>query len=88
MVLSNLCKDSEREISEIVISLRATVCIGECLYNESGERIPLTGSLDQIKNDINNYQDCGLDYLVISMAGDSINKVVDSVNLFSANFLV
>ena len=87
MVLSKLCKDSEREISEIVISLRATVSIGECLYNESGERMPLTGSLDQIKNDINNYQDCGLDYLVISMAGDSINKVVDSINLFSTNFL-
>ena len=85
--LGKLCHRTERDISEIVVSLRATVSIGQPLYDKSGERMPLTGSLDLVQSDLNNYQESGLDYLVVSMAGSSVNKVIESVNLFSSEFL-
>ena len=85
--LTKLCHQTKRNISEIVVSLRATVSIGQSLYDESGERLPLTGSLDLIQEDINNYQESGLDYLVASMSGNSINDVIESVNLFGSEFI-
>jgi len=85
--LTELCHQTKRNISEIVVSLRATVSVGQSLYDESGERLPLTGSMDLIRQDINNYQECGLDYLVASMSGNSINNVIESVNLFGSEFI-
>ena len=60
---------------------------GSLSPDESGERLPLTGSMDLIRQDINNYQESGLDYLVASMSGNSINNVIESVNLFGSEFI-
>ena len=53
----------------------------------SGGRAYLTGSIEQIGKDLEEYKKAGLQYLVISMAGDSKESVVRSIEIFADNFL-
>ena len=83
--LKNICDEEGRDIRDIEISLRCTVSIGEALKDISGDRMPLTGKIQSIQSDLAAYQEAGLDYLVISMAGDSTEQVVESVSKFTSN---
>ena len=83
--LKNICDEKGRDIRDIEISLRCTVSIGEPLRDASSDRLPLTGEIEAIQSDLVAYQEAGLDYLVISMAGDSTEQVVESVSKFASD---
>ena len=85
--LKRICKSHQRDFSEIEITLRATVKITEKLIHPSTDRPYLTGNLDQIEDDLKQYKNAGLDYLVISMAGDTTEKVMTSISRFADRFL-
>ena len=85
--LKRICKSHQRDYSEIEITLRATVKITEILIHPSTDRPYLTGNLDQIGDDLKEYKNAGLDYLVISMAGDTTEKVMTSISRFADRFL-
>ena len=53
----------------------------------SGKRTYLTGSVEQIGKDLEEYKKAGLEYLVLSMSGDSKESVVRSIETFADNFL-
>ena len=61
--------------------------ITEKLIHPSTDRPYLTGNLDQIEDDLKQYKNAGLDYLVISMSGDTTEKVMTSISRFADRFL-
>jgi alkanesulfonate monooxygenase SsuD/methylene tetrahydromethanopterin reductase-like flavin-dependent oxidoreductase (luciferase family) len=85
--LKGICKSHQRGYSTIGITLRATVKITDKLINPSTDRPYLTVNLDQIEDDLKEYENAGLDYLVISMAGDTTEKVMASIKRFADRFL-
>ena len=85
--LKQICKFHQRDYSEIGITLRATVKVTDKLNHPSADRPYLTGNLDQIEDDLKEYKNAGLDYLVISMAGDTTEKVMTSISRFADRFL-
>lgn len=85
--LKGICKSHQRGYSTIGITLRATVKITDKLINPSTDRPYLTGNLDQIEDDLKEYKNAGLDYLVISMAGDTTEEVMASITRFADRFL-
>ena len=61
--------------------------ITDKLNHSYGERPYLTGSLSQIESDLQEYKNSGLDYLIISMAGDTTEQVMTSISKFADSFL-
>ncbi|MED6296150.1 MAG: TIGR03619 family F420-dependent LLM class oxidoreductase [Chloroflexota bacterium] len=85
--LKSICESQEKNYSAIGISLRATVKITDNPITISEERPYLTGTIEQIEKDLEEYRRAGLEYLVLSMAGDSKEGVVRSIETFADNFL-
>ncbi len=83
----NVCDEESRDIRDLEISLRCAASIGKDLEDTSSDRIPLTEEIDSIQSDLAEYQEAGLDYLVISMAGDSTEQVVESVSKFTSEIV-
>ena len=85
--LNQICETYQRDHSEISTTLRATVKItGQPNHQKKG-RAYLTGNLDQIADDLQQYERAGLDYLVISMSGDSTNEVISAISKFGDRFI-
>ena len=84
----NVCDEESRDIRDFEISIRCTASIGKDLEDTSSDRIPLTEEIDSIQSDLAEYQEAGLDYLVITRAGDSTEQVVESVSKFTSEIVV
>ena len=82
-----MCDEESRDIRDFEISLRYTASIGKDLEDTYGDRIPLTEEIDSIQSDLAEYQEAGLDYLVIPMVGDSTEQVVESVSKFTSDIV-
>ena len=76
------CERHDREPSEVQVTLRATLELGDAKQDSSGQRVPLTGRTQQILDDVRRYEDAGLDYLVLSVAAPSTDATVDTVARF------
>ena len=85
--LKRIFEIEKKDSSAIGISLRTTINIMDNPITASGERAYLTGSIEQIGKDLEEYKKAGLQYLVISMAGDSKESVVSSIEIFADNFV-
>ena len=62
-----LCEVEDRPASEVAITLRSTLVLGREMLDEAGQRKPLSGNPQHIRDDLDQYQDVGLDYLVLSI---------------------
>lgn len=85
--LTRICRAEERDPRTVGVTLRHTLVLGEARFNGSGERVRLTGTATQIRNDINRYRDAGLDYLVLSVDAPSTRETVDAVRRFADEIL-
>ena len=85
--LKRICEIEQKDYSTIGISLRATIKIMDNPIPTSAKRTYLTGSIEQIGKDLEEYKKAGLEYLVLSMSGDSKESVVRSIETFADNFL-
>ena len=85
--INQICETFQRDSSEIGITLRSTVKITNKPNTQGANRPYLTGNLDQIADDLQQYERAGLDYLVISMSGASTNEVISSITKFSDRFI-
>ncbi len=65
--IGTLCETEGRPPSEVAITLRSTLVLDREVLDETGQRKTLTGSPQQIRDDLDQYQDAGLDYLVLSI---------------------
>ena len=81
--LRRLCEEYGRDPDSVSVSLRTTVQIGEAQRVENGERVPLTGDADQIIDDLREYQEVGLEYVVLSVAAESTEATTNAVQRFA-----
>ena len=77
--LRQLCEQNGRSPAEVTVSLRATLGLGEAKHTPNGERVPLTGTTRQIADDLRQYQEAGLEYMVLSVAGQDTASTVDTI---------
>lgn len=80
--LHKACQRHERDPAEVQVTLRATLELGEAKHNPNGERVPLTGTTQNILDDVRWYEDAGLDYLVLSVAAPSTDETVEAIARF------
>jgi probable F420-dependent oxidoreductase len=81
--LRRLCKEHDREESSVEVSLRANVRIGETQYSDTGDRTPLTGTVDDLVDDLRRYEEAGLEYLVLSVAARDTDSTIEGLHRFA-----
>ena len=86
--LASLCDANGRDSNSVQTTLRATMVWGQYQRNPDGSRAMLTGSPDEIRNDLLAYQEAGLDYLVMSVAADDIDTTINNVESFAEEGLL
>ena len=64
-------------------TLRLTLSLDQPLTSDSGDRVPLSGTVSQIRDDIARYEEAGLDYMVLSVAADSTAATVEAIRHFA-----
>ena len=82
-MLDGFCEQNGHSPGSVAVTLRATVQLGDAQTDDNGERTLLTGSVAQVVDDLRRYEEAGLDYLVLSVASDSIDSTADAVRKFA-----
>ena len=85
--LERICEAQQKDYSAIGVSLRATIKVTDNPIPSSVKRAYLTGNMEQIGKDLEEYKKAGLEYLVLSMTGDSTDGVIRSIGAFADSFL-
>jgi len=85
--LARICRAEGRDPRTVGVTLRHTLVWGEARFDGNGERLHLTGTLKQIRDDIGRYREAGLDYLVLSVDAPSTRETLDAVRRFADRFL-
>jgi hypothetical protein len=80
--LRSACERRDRDPSEVEVTLRANLELGQAKLDACGKRVPLTGPTQKILDDLRRYEDAGLDDLVLSVAAPSTDATVDAVGRF------
>ena len=62
--------------------MRHTLVLGEARY-DGGERLRLTGTAAQVRDDVRRYREAGLDYLVLSVDAPTTRETLDAVRRFA-----
>ena len=81
--LRRLSKEHGREDGSVQVSLRANVRIGETQHSDTGDRTPLTGTVDDIVDDLRRYEEAGLEYLVLSVAARDTESTIEGLHRFA-----
>ena len=69
------------------VTLRATMVLDEVQRTEDGDRVLLTGSISDIRDDIRRYEDASLDYLVLSVASSDTDSTINAIRRFADDVL-
>ena len=69
------------------VTLRATMVLDEVQRAANGDRVLLTGSTSDVRDDIRRYEDASLDYLVLSVAASDTDSTIDAVRRFADDVL-
>ena len=85
--LSDACEAAGREPGEVGISIRTSVTIGstETGHAHGEQRGLMTGDPTQIIDDIESYRAAGVDYMVLSVVGNSTEQTIENLNAFNAD---
>ena len=85
--LFEACEAAGREPDEVGISIRTSVTVGgtETSHAHSEQRGLMTGDPAQIIDDIESYRAAGVDYMVLSVVGNSTEQTIENLNTFSAD---
>ena len=86
-VLARICRAEGRDPRTVGVTLRHTLVLGEARYDGNGDRLHLTGTTAQVRDDVRRYREAGLDYLVLSVDAPSTRETLDSVRRFADEIL-
>ena len=81
--LRALCQEHGRSPDSVQVTLRATMHLGRAQRSPAGDRVPLTGHVGNVLDDVRRYEEAGLEYLVLSVAADSTDSTVESIRRFA-----
>ena len=82
-VLRQLCEEAGRDPGTAKLGLNTGVNIGEPQRSPDGERVPLTGQVADIIDDVRRYRDAGLELLVISMTQVESDASLDGMKRYA-----
>jgi len=84
-LLEEACIAAGRDPKEVGISIRTSVTVGgtETEHGHSEQRGLMSGEPEQIIEDIESYGAAGVDYMVLSVVGNSTEETVENLNLFN-----
>ena len=82
-VLRRLCEEVGRDPDTAKLGLNMSMNIGEPQRSPDGERVPLTGHVADIIDDVQQYRDAGLELLVISMTRVESAASLDGIKRFA-----
>ena len=85
--LQQLCQEAGRRPDEVTVSLRLTLEVGEAKTTAGGQRLPLTGTLTQIADDLSQYEAAGLEYLVLSVASPDTASTISTIERLAKEIL-
>jgi probable F420-dependent oxidoreductase len=85
--LQQACVTAGRDPSEVGISIRTSVTMGGTTtgHDHSEQRGLMTGEPAQIIEDIESYRSAGVDYMVLSVVGNSTDETVENLNKFNTD---
>lgn len=83
--LEEACVAVGREPADVGISIRTSVTMGgtEIEHGHSEQRELMSGEPAQIIEDIESYGAAGVDYMVLSVVGNSTQETIENLNLFN-----
>ncbi|MBT3942131.1 MAG: LLM class flavin-dependent oxidoreductase [Chloroflexi bacterium] len=81
------CETAGREPDEVGISIRTGVTMGsnDTGHDHSEQRGLMTGEPAQIIEDIESYRAAGVDYMVLSVVGNSTEQTIENLNAFNTD---
>ena len=84
-LLEEACIAAERDAADVGISIRTSVTMGgtETEHDHSEQRGLMSGEPAQIIEDIERYGAAGVDYMVLSVVGNSTQETVENLNRFN-----
>ncbi len=85
--LDRICRAEGRDPRTVGVTLRHTLVLGDARYDGNGERLHLTGTAAQVRDDVRRYREAGLDYLVLSVDAPSTRETLDAVRRFADEIL-
>ena len=85
--LEEACVAVGREPADVGISIRTSVTMGgtETEHGHSEQRGLMSGEPAQIIEDIESYGAAGVDYMVLSVVGNSTQETIENLNLFNTD---
>ena len=86
-LLEQACINAGRDPSEVGISIRTSVTMAgtETEHGHSEQRGLMIGEPEQIIEDIESYGVAGVDYMVLSVVGNSTRETVENLNRFNTD---
>jgi probable F420-dependent oxidoreductase len=83
-LLEEACIAAGRDTGDVGISIRTSVTMGgtETEHGHSEQRGLMSGEPAQIIEDIERYETAGVDYMVLSVVGNSTQETVENLNRF------
>lgn len=74
-----LCAQEGRDPSGMQLALKATLSLGERITLTDGSRLPLSGTPDEVLDDLRRYQEVGLHDLCLRYRGTDFQEQVDQI---------
>ena len=84
--LGELCRERDRDPSEIGAAITMNMNLTE-RTEENGERVLLTGSDEEVVDDLRQYAEAGLDYMIISVTAESTDRTVELLHHFAEDLV-
>ena len=81
--LRGLCQEHGRSPDSVQVTLRATMQLGLMQRSPAGYRVPLTGQVGHVLDDVRRYEEAGLEHLVLSVAAADTDSTVESIRRFA-----
>lgn len=84
-LLEAACETAGRDPASVGVSIRTSVTMGDTAtgHEHSEQRGLMTGSPADIIEDIESYRTAGVDYMVLSVVGNSTEETLENLNRFN-----
>ena len=81
--LREQCEVLGRDPDTVELGLNISPAFGEPQMSPEGERVPLTGDTEQVRDDVRRYQKAGLDFMLLSTTRMDAGPAIEALRQFA-----
>lgn len=85
--LQDLTESFDRPRNAVTPAMTINMHWGEAQFDANGRRMELTGTTQQLVDDLRAYRDIGLEHVIISPSADSTNSTLDQIKRFATEVM-